>query len=329
MNIYDIAKEAGVSISTVSRVINNRPNIKPATRKRVEDILDKHSFKPSAIAQGLVTKNIRTVGILTIDIRVPHYASTAYALERELYKMGYNVILCNTHGETEDSMDYVRMLVERGVSGIILIGSVFQNQYIESSLVNSIIDIPFIIINSHLRAKNVYSVMINHEKGISLCIDHLLSKCREKIIYVQDADSFSGISKANFFLKRTAECGLNSSNNSVFKTTRSIMGGRDSIDRILESGQEFNAIIFGDDITAVGAVQRLKELGYRVPEDVSVIGWNNSLYASCCTPSLTSVDNKTELIGTLSIKLLESLIEGKQISSSITIDSELILREST
>ena len=96
MNIYDIAKEAGVSIATVSRVLNNKGTVSAATRARVEAILKQNNYTPSAIARGMVSKSMRTVAVLTVDIRVPHYARTAYTIEREFSRRGYEVILCNT-----------------------------------------------------------------------------------------------------------------------------------------------------------------------------------------------------------------------------------------
>ena len=96
MNIYDIAKEAGVSISTVSRVMNNKGNVNPATREKVEEILARNSYVPSAIARGMMSKSLNKVAVLTVDIRVPHYARTAYTIEREFSRRGYEVSLCNT-----------------------------------------------------------------------------------------------------------------------------------------------------------------------------------------------------------------------------------------
>ena len=103
MNIYDIAKEAGVSISTVSRVMNHKGNVNAATKKRVEEVLARHDYTPSAIARGMVSKSMRTVAVLTVDIRVPHYARTAYTIEREFSRRGYEVTICNTGGELEET----------------------------------------------------------------------------------------------------------------------------------------------------------------------------------------------------------------------------------
>ena len=111
--IYDIAKEAGVSISTVSRVMNNKGNVNAATRKKVEAILDKHDYTPSAIARGMVSKTMNTVAVLTVDIRVPHYARTVYTIEREFSHRGYEVAICNTGGELEETAKYLKTMLEK------------------------------------------------------------------------------------------------------------------------------------------------------------------------------------------------------------------------
>lgn len=126
MNIYDIAKEAGVSISTVSRVMNHKGNVNPETRKKVEEILEKNNYAPSAIARGMVSKSMKTVSVLTVDIRVPHYARTAYTIEREFSRRGYEVSLCNTGGELEETIKYLRTAREKKTDGIVLVGSVFN-----------------------------------------------------------------------------------------------------------------------------------------------------------------------------------------------------------
>ena len=328
MNIYDIAEEAGVSITTVSRVLNNKSNVKYETRKRIEEVLNKHNYSPSPIARGLVSKNMNTVGILTIDVRVPHYAASAYILEHELYKIGYNAILCNTSGKAENGADYISMLAKKGVSGIVLIGSVFQNKQIEATVVKNAPNIPFISWNSQINAPNAYSVIINHENGMNLAINHLRDKGHRKIIYVQDAHTFSAIRKVDAFIKISGQHKDYPANRYVFHTERGILGGKNAVDHIMESGLEHSAIIFGDDTTASGGIQRLHQLGKKVPDDIAVIGWNNT-ESLLCEPNLTTVDNQNDTLGLICVKMLENILEGNDISPVVTIDSSLVIREST
>ena len=112
MNIYDIAKEAGVSISTVSRVLNHKGNVNPATRERVEEVLERNHYTPSAIARGMVSKSMRTVAVLTVDIRVPHYARTAYTIERELSHRGYEAVSYTHLDVYKRQIQIVRRLID-------------------------------------------------------------------------------------------------------------------------------------------------------------------------------------------------------------------------
>ena len=136
MNIYDIAKEAGVSIATVSRVLNNKGTVSAATRARVEAILKQNNYTPSAIARGMVSKSMRTVAVLTVDIRVPHYARTAYTIEREFSRRGYEVILCNTGGDRAETLRYLQAVNQKQVDGIVLVSSKGEPMKRESDLID-------------------------------------------------------------------------------------------------------------------------------------------------------------------------------------------------
>ena len=329
MNIYDIAKESGVSISTVSRVLNNKTNVKPATKAKIEMVLKKHNYIPNDSARVLATKTVKTIGILTVDLRVPQYASTVYTLEIELYKCGLNVSLYNTGGESENNIHYLQILRKRGIGGIILIGSVFEDKFVHSSIINDMADIPFIIINSTISSDNTYSILLDHEKGMELCLSHLIEKGHKNILYVQDTYSSIGIAKAKSFLIKCKTLGLPSNSNQIYKTVRTIDGGQSIATQIIESKQNFSAIVFGDDLTAVSAANQFQLMGYKIPEDIAVIGWNNSMLAKLSRPSLTSLDTKTELVGIFTARLLENIISGQQSTRTLSISPELIIRQST
>ena len=128
MNIYDIAREAGVSIATVSRVLNHKDTVRADTRAKVEKVLKRCNYAPSAIAQGMVSKSLHTVAVLTVDIRDSHYARTAYTIEREFSRRGYEVILCNTGGDRAETLRTLQAVAQKQVDGLILVGSIFRGQ---------------------------------------------------------------------------------------------------------------------------------------------------------------------------------------------------------
>ncbi|WP_341465690.1 LacI family DNA-binding transcriptional regulator [Clostridium pasteurianum] len=195
MNIYDIAKEAGVSITTVSRVLNNKENISKKTKEKVQSILNKYNYTPNAIARGLVAKSMKSIGVVTTDITDIHHGNTAYIIEREFNKIGYNVILCNTGGKTMESINYIKMLSERNIDGIILMGSVFNDDDIKSSMASYINNIPMVIINGFLNIENTHSILVDDAYGISLCVDHLINSGHRDIVYVKDQNTYSANQK--------------------------------------------------------------------------------------------------------------------------------------
>ena len=324
MNIYDIAKEAGVSISTVSRVLNNKGNVNEATRKKVEEVLARNNYTPSAIARGMVSKSMRTVAVLTVDIRVPHYARTAYTIEREFSQKGYEVLLCNTGGQLEETEKYLRTVLEKKVDGIVLVGSVFNTICRESKIKKLLGKIPMVLANGKLDVANSYSILVDDRYGISLAVQHLVQKGHRNIYYIKDMDTASAQLKCEGFINEMKQCGLEVHTYQVIETASSIEGGMNAAQKLLQSGKIFSAIICGEDITAAGVVKGLLRAGLRVPEDVAVIGYNNSDYARICEPQLTTVDNKPELVAVFSVQLLTSLIEKTEVYASCIIQPELV-----
>ncbi|AJA48777.1 HTH-type transcriptional regulator DegA [Clostridium pasteurianum DSM 525 = ATCC 6013] len=329
MNIYDIAKEAGVSITTVSRVLNNKENISKKTKEKVQSILNKYNYTPNAIARGLVAKSMKSIGVVTTDITDIHHGNTAYIIEREFNKIGYNVILCNTGGKTMESINYIKMLSERNIDGIILMGSVFNDDDIKSSMASYINNIPMVIINGFLNIENTHSILVDDAYGISLCVDHLINSGHRDIVYVKDQNTYSANQKKEGFIMGMNKNNLSIDDNSIINVKKGLEGGADAVEKLIQLNKKFSAIIFGEDITAIGGIKKLRSLGLHIPKDVAITGFNNSIFARCCYPELTSVDNKVETTSSLSVKLLTDLIEKKNVASNILVRPDLVIRESS
>lgn len=328
MNIYDMASEAGVSIATISRVMNSSGRVKKETRERVEAVLKKHGYQPNAAARGLVTKNMWTIGILTVDIRVIHYANTSYILEQAMSRTGYNVMLCNTGGMMEENLRYLRMMREKRVDGIILVGSIFGRLAENEEAMNLLSEIPVVICNGFLPMENIHSVMVDDSLGIYLAVQHLTAQGRRNILYVQDMDTDSALIKAEGFRKAAKVFGIGGDNR-ILRTSFGLDGGRSIVQELIKGGSIPDGLVFGEDLTAAGAVKALAEAGVNVPGQTAVTGFNNSIYAEISTPSLTSIDNKYSLVGEFAVKLLSSLLDKQQDVVDVTIRPVLVKRDST
>ena len=329
MNIYDIAKEAGVSISTVSRVINNKGYVSEKTRKKIQDVLDKNDYKPSAIARGLVSGSMKTVAIVTVDVRVPHYAVTTFIMEQQLTELGYVVLVCNTGESKEECRKYIRTLAERQVDGVILVGSIFNELCKEEENLKVLGKIPIVMANGELGLSNVHSVLVDEGYGMDLATKHLYERGHRNIAYVVDKDTDAAERKRTGYLKAMRELGYKDPMQHVFHTPYGIAGGEAIAKKLIQHKNKYTGVIFGEDLTAVGAMNTWTNMGYKIPDDIALIGCNNSEYSYICNPKLTTVDNKKEVLSDLTVQLLESLMTEKKESASLIVRPELVIRETT
>lgn len=320
MNIYDIARQAGVSIATVSRVINNKGPVSDATRARVEAVLEESGYTPSAIARGMAGKSMRTVAVLTVDIRVPHYARIVYAVEQELSQAGYEVILCNTGRDVEATVRYLRTAIEKQVGGIVLVGSVYSGIGREPEVESLLRLVPVVMANGELDLPNVSSVLLSDDAGAKLATEHLVAMGKRNLWYVHDLDTVSANAKRDAFLSACETLGVRGR---VIETDFSVEGGRKAAKELLRSCRLFDGIVCGEDETAIGVVKGLVGGGMRIPRDVAVTGYNNSIYAELCEPRLTSIDNKPEDVAHMCVKMLERMMDGEENCETVYFRPEL------
>ena len=327
MRMNDVAKMAGVSIATVSRVLNEPEKVKPLTREKVLKIINEYNYVTNAVARGLVKNSMKTIGILLMDVRDIYFANMTYNIERHFTELGYNVILSNTGGEIGEKKRYLRIMLEKQVDGLILVGSVFKEWSGNSHIINASKSVPIVMVNSFLEADRIFSIVCDDTYGLYEATNYLVNLGHRDIHYLCDIRSFSGLAKADGFRKAISDFGL--VNASVVEINRSLEGGRFGIQQIIESGKKFTAIITGEDITAIGVIKELAQNGYQVPTDISVIGYNNSMLAEVSTPTLTSVNNMIENMATGAVNILYHVLQGQPVPKKTILTPVLVSREST
>lgn len=326
MNIYDIAREANVSIATVSRVINDSGNVRDITRQKVEAVLKKYHYVPSAIARGMITNSLKTIGIVTIDIRNLYYANVAHSIEQSLSILGFNTILCNTGYNTEQKISYLKMLVEKKVDSIILVGSPFKDPSLDKPIGQISKNIPIIIVNGYYGYPNTYSVQCDDKKALEKSVEYLVSKGRKKFLYLYDAETFSGNQKLLGFKNAVSKYNVMSN---IFLIKPGLEEAYNKIMELLGNGFTFDAVLASEDLSAIGALKCLLSNNIHVPNEVSVMGFNNSVLSICCTPALSTVDSKMEEMGKIAVKVLHKVLRGENVESNTLIDADLVLRETT
>lgn len=329
MTIYDIASEAGVSISTVSRVLNNSKRVNPETRKKVQTVLERYNYTPNAMARGLVHNTMRTIGIMAADVRNYHFAFTIYTLENLFFDWGFSVILCNTGNSLEKKKDYIRILAEKKVDGIILVGSVFSDIRIEDEVMKYLQDTPIVVANGVLSVPKAHSVLIDHNWGMEQAVRHLKERGHREILLIRTSQTYNAAQKLRGFGRAMKLFDLPMDGSCVIETQFGLKGGIEAVEKTVSTCKNPTAVIFTDDSAAFSSLRRLRELGYRVPQDMAVVGYDNSDYGSYSTPSLTTVDTKNEVFSTIVANTLHEILRKGQVGSSIILKPELIVREST
>lgn len=328
MNIYDIAEKAEVSIATVSRILNKKGSVSPRTREKVLRVMDEMGYTPNAFARALGLDSIKMIGVVCSDVSDIYYAKAVSVIENELREKGYDAILCCTGVDLKDKRKAINVLLSKRVDAIILIGSIFQESVDNSHIEKASKYIPVIIINGEFKIKNTYSVKCDEYKAVKDCVTALSEKGHKDILYFYDSDTFSGISKKEGYISGMKSIGISSSSKNIFRCEKDFESINSLIGDMLASKISFSAIITSIDMLAVGAIKALASRGIKVPDDVSMIGFNNSVLAECSSPTITSIDSKVEILCTDAVRTLLDVFDGKNVATIKTMQADLVYRES-
>ena len=182
MNIYDIAKAAGVSIATVSRVINGNTSVSEKTKKRIEDVMLEMGYMPNVFARGLMTNSMMTIGIMTIDVRDLYYANSIYTVDVETRRRGYDVIVCSTGVDINEKKEHLKLLLQKRVDGIILVGSVFKESSDNSHIIEAASHVPIVMVNGNVSGEDIYSVVCDDCYATYSTVNMLVEKGHKDII---------------------------------------------------------------------------------------------------------------------------------------------------
>lgn len=329
MNIYDLAKETGLSIATISRVLNGGSGVSEKTKNAVEAAMNKHHYMPNEIARSLASNTTRTVGVMTIDIRDIYYANVTYTVVKELSKAGYNAILSNTGKSAEEKIAHMNALARKKVDGLILVGSVFRDEKLDSQIGRIAKRMPVVMVNSFADFENVFSVLCDDRLGLIQAVDHLVAKGRKKLIYLRDTDTYSAICKSEGFAAGIEKHKDEGIEGDIIEIVPSLEGGYAGISSLLQEKRSFDGVLCGDDLIAIGACKCLKQQGIRIPAEVSVVGFNGSILSDCCDPTLTTVDSRMSELGMQAVDLLLHVLKGEAAEKKNLLAPILLFKEST
>ena len=331
MTIYDISEKAGVSIATVSRVLNGSASVSDHTRQKVLDIIERYGYTPNAFARGLGLNTMRTIGIMCADSSDLYQAKAIYYMEQKLRANGYNSILCCSGYEPEAKAGSMSLLINQKVDGVILLGSNFIHEQEEDNryICDAALQLPVMLLNAALDAPNIYSVVSDDQTSMYQATCFMIASGVRDILYFYNSDSYSGKRKLSGYLAAMEEHGLSPLQEFYEGSHEDIPAMAHRLKTLYADGVSFHGVIASDDSLALAAVKYGVETGHSLPDDLSVIGFNNSLLATCCQPELTSIDNKLETLCQHLVDTLMGVLAGDRMPRKTVLSGELVKRGTT
>lgn len=326
MNIYDIAKKSGVSIATISRVINGGKNVSKKTYDKVLAVIEEEGYTPNVFARGLGLNTMETIGILVSDVADPYYAQMISYLTTKLHNLGLNVLLGCTGNTLENKNRELQMLLDKRVDAIFLAGSSQQELRGNQAIKSAAKKIPVIMVNGRINAPGIINVASNDQEAIYSSVFKLHNSGFSKPLYVFNTYTYSAHQKMAGFKKACSELGKQKAflRENMLQLPNTLEEMSAAILKLIDADKEFDCVIGSEDMLAIAAQKALKERDLKMP----VIGYNNSILAKVSSPTLTSIDNRLEELCSKAVKLFHETTTGSPSSTYVTLDCQLIERDS-
>jgi LacI family transcriptional regulator len=331
VTIEDVARAAGVSRQTVSRAINDRGEISPQTRALVLRIVEEMGYRPSSIARGLATHCTHTLGLVIPDVANPFFSDVARGAEHVAYADGYNVFLCNTEEDPQRELAVLQSLEEKRVDGVVLCSSRLDDRNLRTVVAHHSVAV---LVNRRLEPEaeedRIGVVMLDDVVGGRMAVQHLLDSGHRAVGFLAGPPaSHSGRWRAEGYRATMTDAGLSCNPAWTIHCLADVDGGHRAARDVLAAHPELTALFCYNDLVAVGALQACADLGYRVPADLAVVGFDDILLAALVTPPLTTCRVPRYDLGAQAMRLLLDQIGGcSDGCAEVVLRPELVVRAS-
>jgi len=328
VNIRDVASHAGVSHQTVSRVINHSEQVTSETRERVKEVIKELGFRPSRLAQSLVTQKTRSIGLVVADITNPFFFEVARGVQDAALAQGYNVFVCNTDDNPQGEQDILALLASQEVDGVILSTASSSDEELLAFAENYK---PLVVINRDIDHPKASLVNVDICKGAKLAIEHLIDRGHTRIAMLSHEGHLPDKVRRVLGYRETLKAhGITPNDEWLLLAPPNLTGGYDATQQLLKAHPEITAIFTYNDLMAIGALRGCHDMGLRVPQDCAIMGFDDIKFSAMTQPSLSSISFDKYAVGqTAMMRLLEMFEEPDVIYESIHLDVGLIIREST
>ncbi|QFP80026.1 catabolite control protein A [Latilactobacillus graminis] len=327
ITIYDVAREADVSMATVSRVVNGNPNVKPATRKKVLEVIDRLDYRPNAVARGLASKKTTTVGVIIPDVSDIYFASLARGIDDVATMYKYNIILANSDENNQKEVQVLNTLLAKQVDGLIYMGhSISDSIRAEFSRSKT----PIVLAGSIDPDEEVGSVNIDYVAAVKDATLKLIRNGHDKVAFVSGSLKFPINSKYRLHGYQDAlnEAGIAYDESLIFETEYSYNAGEALFSKIQAAGA--TAVVVSDDELAVGVLNGALDAGVQVPAEFEIVTSNNTKLTEMVRPKLTSISQPLYDMGAVAMRLLTKMMNKEDVDDkTILLPYSIVARDST
>ncbi|EAE3615499.1 LacI family transcriptional regulator [Listeria monocytogenes] len=343
ITIQEIAKLSGVSVSTVSRVLNNSPSVSAAKRQKIQAIIDEHNYTPSVFARGMVNKQTKNIGVILPDISNPYFISLITQIQKFALDYMFSTILFNTmlaepnnknnqHPLTEE--DYLKIILEKQVDGLLILGGEIDKEIVSKEYITALNQlnkaIPVVVIGSKIPELNCLFIERNFKKGVTTLVSHLTALGHKNIGFIGGE---AGVKITTYRLESFKEAMASYqhpiNDDWVVLSDYYTADGYAAMTQLLENSATLpSALVAINDNVAIGAIRAINDANLSCPEDIAIVSCDQFMNGDYQTPRLTSMDQHNEYLGKMAILQLISAINGQVEPMIINHNPELIIRES-
>ncbi|WP_203361459.1 catabolite control protein A [Bacillus sp. REN10] len=318
VTIYDVAREANVSMATVSRVVNGNPNVKPATRKKVLDVIERLGYRPNAVARGLASKKTTTVGVIIPDISNIFYAELTRGIEDIATMYKYNIILSNSDQNKDKELHLINTMLGKQVDGLVFMGGQITEEHVEEFKRSPV---PVVLAGSVELSGQIPSVNTNYEEAAYDAVKLLIDEGHERIAYVASplTDTINKEYVIKGYKRALEEAGLPMDEELIIEGDYTYDSGLEAWKKIQQLSSKPTAVFVNNDEMALGVVHGAQDSGIKIPEDLEIISFDSSRLSLMVRPQLTSVIQPLYDIGAVAMRLLTKYMNKEEVESSIVV----------
>ncbi len=328
ITIYDVAREANVSMATVSRVVNGNPNVKPTTRKKVLNTIEQLGYRPNAVARGLASKKTTTVGAIIPDISSIFFAELARGIEDIATMYKYNMILSNSDQNKEKELQLINTMLEKQVDGIIFMGGNITEEHVQQFTSSSV---PVVLAATYDETNTIPSVNIDYEAAAYDAVKFLIDNRDTHPAFITGQDD-SRIDQLKFsgYQRALTDAGISLKEEYIVRGDYTYQSGMEGAEELLELSEKPSAVFVGSDEMALGVIHGIQDKGLSVPDDIEVFGFNNTRLSTMVRPTLSTIVQPMYDIGAVAMRLLTKYMNKEEVTEKkVVLPHRVIERSST